>query len=180
MHGAGNSCTPSPKGDRQVDKFKAHLLAAFGLLLLLTMFLLGTLRAGNSQITYPYSPLTRLPFQVQLDLTHGTQSFIVPDGQYLVVEYLCATEASTGSVTHFNVETVAGGRAAIYTFPSNTFLASGGGFILTTWSNITARFYADPGSTVTVSGNADSVTISGYMVKSLLTYPWPKFGSSLC
>lgn len=149
-----------------MEKMKSNLIAALGLLVLLNVFFLAAQRSSNSQNgTNP--PNIKKPFQVQLDISAGPKSFTVPANQYFVVEFVSAKTADGNAGSSVQIQTMVNGNLATYDVPADAFDAGSVSLIPYARPNRTTftRFYASGGSTVTVSGLANSVTLSGYLTK---------------
>lgn len=152
-----------------MERFKTHLLAALGLLTLFTALLLFDLRKSASQVLPPL-PNFKVPFQIQLDITDGPQSFTVPRGLTLVIETV-AVQAYNTSIygMRTSIQTTVGGNTASYTFPNYSNNLAQDPVLQDSIS--ATRFYASPGSVVTVSNvqqyAARFVSISGYLTRIL-------------
>lgn len=122
----------------------------------------------------------RQPFQHELQIvvqagTNGaSQTFTVPAGRRLVIEYLAATVAVfPGQKAHLRITTTAGGTIASYDPPLRALGTWATGFDVRGVSQV-VRIYADPGSTVAVIVGSDGgnfpgtigefVALSGYLV----------------
>lgn len=120
----------------------------------------------------------RQPFQnyfATFDLSSGSGSstFTVPSGKELVAEFFSfivgLPQASGQSVSCVIATTVGGNAGYFYFIPSTTGIPIGGGNYIN--MNQAARFYADPGTSVTLSctrngsgASTASATLSGYLI----------------
>jgi len=117
----------------------------------------------------------RHPFQHSFSCTvspvvgvNCSDHFAVPTGKELVIEYVqfYGLELGGNTVITYLLNTSVGGLGSTYYYPRGT----------ATWSNVPVtheltRIYADPGSTVTFTGVANSstsmsfsATVSGYLI----------------
>jgi hypothetical protein len=158
-------------------KFGNHLFAAAGFIMFLGALTLVTTRPVRSTTTPVTDVLVtngnskpvhnsdidnpaQQPFQWTLSPYSGTsnsadQTFVVPAGKRLVIEYYSAqlTQYPSGGYAYAYLTTVAGGQTAYYKVlpPQST----------TVPTNQLTRIYADPGSTIDFSVTQSSGTSSG-------------------
>jgi hypothetical protein len=139
--------------------------------------------SGNSQVTLTSSPGSAplLVSDVNLPAKHVFQhagpandSFTVPAGKLLVIEWVSFATPNTinvgGIQVMYVIGNVAGGQSGFFSYKSDIPTAGTSG--LSFVANQPARIYCDPGSTVSIAAvvpffnnNAvGSYTVSGYLV----------------
>jgi hypothetical protein len=150
--------------------------------LLFLMFTLTSAQPGRAQ-SIPIRDVenpARQPFQRELQITipagsnGAAETFTVPAGKRLVIEYIAATVAVfPGQKGSLRITNTAGGTLASYDLHLEDEGVGFTGFAIFRVSQ-QIRIYADPGSTVTVVVGSDGatlpvnigelVTLSGYLV----------------
>lgn len=107
---------------------------------------------GRVADSYP----SEWPFQKQVDIRYEPGTFVVPATRILCIEYVSILGGSSNSI--IELTTTVGGSKATYWIPASTGATPG--------HNVPVRIYADPNTTVTISGSARNVTVSGYTIRS--------------
>jgi hypothetical protein len=117
--------------------------------------------------------LSLQPLQVPFTCTTGsngscTSSFNIPQGKVFVAEYMQATAQEPPAVNalYFRLQTTSGGQTMSYTYEPGAQIV-GQGFKMRTSEHL-VRIYADAGSTMSLSGFADTTGMPGGLSVSVI------------